>query len=381
MGCVRPENSLGPIFPVHFLRKPDLRRADLSLYRRKPGVRFSPPKMSSTQSRFIVSLSNGLTNEPEEKLTFFFSFAHEGEESSSLVPNFEMAIPVGSAFDPEFLASHHGFLNVYTDRGLMVCNPSTEQVIKLPRYTLQFVGYDPIGGQHKALSLRPKDGNPSTGHVLHKVLTFEGCQGWRDIEGTLVPYMSLSVGVCINGFIYYGAFASTDFKNPVMVCFDVRSEKFSFIQAPPPVMFWRKDSIFIEYNGKLASIVRIPRSRFRSFDLGILEDDEKHEWSKQTCVFPSSAWDSVRSNKTCFSGTNKAGEIIMVPDVLSPEVQPFYIFYYNVRTNNVRRVRLLGFGDNEEFRRSYGFVDKLECYVRLAPQHVDSIAFLKNHAT
>ncbi|CAH8302543.1 unnamed protein product [Eruca vesicaria subsp. sativa] len=82
-----------------------------------------------------------------------------------------------------------------------------------------------------------------------------------------------------------------------------------------------------------------------------------------------------------FRGTNKAGEIIIVPSVVSAvKVQSFYIFYYNVRTNNVKRVRLLGIGDNEEFRCSYGFVD-YECFVCVTPHHVDSIAFFKNHVT
>ncbi|CDY63622.1 BnaC07g48030D [Brassica napus] len=109
-----------------------------------------------------------------------------------------MALPVGLRASQEYCASLHGFLSVYTDHGLMVCNPSTEQVFNLTKNT-QFVGYDPIGGQHKALS------------------------------------------------------------NPVVMCFDVRSEKVSFIQAPSAVVLCGKNAIFIEYNGKLASIL-LPRS-------------------------------------------------------------------------------------------------------------------------
>ncbi|CAN7048763.1 unnamed protein product [Brassica oleracea var. botrytis] len=45
-------------------------------------------------------------------------------------------------------------------------------------------------------------------------------------------------------------------------------------------------------------------------------------------------------------------------------------------SQNVRRVRLLGIGGNKEFRRSYGFLKQRDCFVRIAPQHVHSIASL-----
>ncbi|KAH0867812.1 hypothetical protein HID58_074834, partial [Brassica napus] len=188
-----------------------------------------------------------------------------------------------------------------------------------PRST-RFVGYDPIEGQHKALFVESRDHRSSVHrHLDHKVLTLGG-GSWRHIEGTPGPYEAISVGVCVNGVIYYGARNSADFRNPVMVCFDVRTEKLSFIQAHAPLVKW---------------------------------DPEKHEWSKQHCVFPSSVWDSVWGLEMSFPGTNKDGEIIMAPTSL-----------------------LLGIGDNKEFRRSYGFLKQRDCFVRIAPQHVHSIASL-----
>ncbi|KAG5385024.1 hypothetical protein IGI04_036494 [Brassica rapa subsp. trilocularis] len=59
---------------------------------------------------------------------------------------------------------------------------------------------------------------PQDASVLQTmVLTFGGCQGWRDIKGTMGQYRPISVGVCINGFIYYGAYNLTDVMNPVIV--------------------------------------------------------------------------------------------------------------------------------------------------------------------
>lgn len=210
--------------------------------------------VSSTQApRFIVSFSNNAFGKPEEKLTFVFSYPEGSSSSSStsLVPRFEMALPVGLRASQGYCASLHGFLSFYIDHGLMVCNPSTEQVFNLPK-TTQFVGYDPIGGQHKALSVHLRHPSSARPHLLHKVLTLEGGGGcWRDIEGTPVPYIPVSVGVCINGVIYYGGYkynSTTDLENksPAVMCFDVRSEKLSFIQAPSAVVLCGKDAIFIE---------------------------------------------------------------------------------------------------------------------------------------
>ncbi|KAL0705741.1 hypothetical protein Bca4012_072166 [Brassica carinata] len=69
---------------------------------------------------------------------------------------------------------------------------------------------------------------------------------------------------------------------------------------------------WIEYNGKLASIVREP------YDSKV---------SIYGCVFPPLRDILFRATK--YPGTNKAGEIIMVPHT----------------TNNVRKGVLLGIGD------------------------------------
>ncbi|CAL9217142.1 unnamed protein product [Arabidopsis halleri] len=334
--------------------------------------------MSSRQSRFIVGFSNGVFGTPEERLTFFFSFSHdEGQESSSLLPTFEMAVPTYSFNNhTRFLASFHGILAVLAGTKWLLCNPSTEQVLTFPA-NIAFVCYDPIDDQYKALDLDNKIWEDPSAHLKHKVLTLGGGQAWRHIQGTPLPYRASESNVCINGFLYYAA-SLTKTDDTVMVCFDVRSEKLSFINAPKVVAQWGRESVFIEYKGKLASIVRDPYGRANSFDLWILEDVEKHEWSKQTCVFPSSFWDDIDEFRGIrFPGTNKAGEIIIAPKNLSRKVQPFYIFYYNVETQNLRRVRLLGIGDSEEFRRSYGF-GKIadDSLVMIAHQHVESVGFL-----
>ncbi|EFH70098.1 predicted protein [Arabidopsis lyrata subsp. lyrata] len=299
--------------------------------------------ISSKQSRFIVALSNSVFGKPAEKLTFFFLFSHDdGDDSSSLLPNFEMAIPNCSFSGFSYLASFHGILAVRADHKWLMCNPSTEQFVKLPA-TTAFVGYDPIDDQYKVLSWN-RTRYDSNGHLQHKVLTLGDGEVWRHIKDTPLPYTyrATQTNICVNGFLYYVAWL-TQTKDMVLVCFDVRSEKLSFINAPKDVVQWGRKAVFIEYKGKLASIVRDPYDRFHS--------------------------------------TNKAGEIIMAPKRLSSDFRPFYIFYYIVETKNIRRVRLLGIGDSEEFRRSYGFqrtAGSRQSLVLIAHQHVESVGFFKD---
>ncbi|AAD32928.1 T17H7.3 [Arabidopsis thaliana] len=74
--------------------------------------------------------------------------------------------------------SVHGFLSVTAEFRHMICNPSTEQVIK--------------------------------------TISINGGQGWRHIEVTNAPFSPVTVGVSIDGFVYYGAYSPTPPMNPVL---------------------------------------------------------------------------------------------------------------------------------------------------------------------
>uniref|UniRef100_A0A0D3D5V5 F-box associated beta-propeller type 3 domain-containing protein n=2 Tax=Brassica oleracea var. oleracea TaxID=109376 RepID=A0A0D3D5V5_BRAOL len=205
---------------------------------------------------------------------------------------------------------------------------------------------------------------------LHEVIRLGGGRGGRGAKSrnelTSPPYCPLTDGLCINGFMYSGAWAPR--PNLVIVCFDVRHEKISFNKMPKDVLIMLSYSVLIEYKGKLASIVRHRSLSFRSFDIWILEDVKKGDWSKQTFELP---YDLVNMTSP---GTNKAGEIIFAPKELSRDAQPFYILYYNIERKDLRRVWIHGIAEDEGFRRRYGLVS--DCNVSVSPQHVESIAFL-----
>ncbi|CAH2034610.1 unnamed protein product [Thlaspi arvense] len=179
--------------------------------------------ISSTRSRVWVAFANGIGSVKREKRRlFYFSSSHEGHESSSLVTNLDMTIP---------------YLSV------------TRQVISLPilpkrrhlimRFTC--LCYDPVYDQFKALSLIASL-IPNHDRVEHLVLTLKGDKtkyAWRQIQGgdnNIPPYSPLTMRIWINGKVYYGAWPPKQGMNPVIMCFDVRSEKITFIRAPVDVV-------------------------------------------------------------------------------------------------------------------------------------------------
>ncbi|ESQ37118.1 hypothetical protein EUTSA_v10002533mg [Eutrema salsugineum] len=325
---------------------------------------------SATRSRFTIAFGNGLFIKGDGMpYRFISSSSHEGEESSSLVANLDMKIPSVRFDIGSNCPSVHGFLSYCSRHRLTICNPSTGQVFTFPcKGPHTSLGYDPVDGQFKALTLVSAiDDQLDSGYLVHEVIRLGGEGRLSRNEVTSPLYYPVTSGLCINGCLYYGAWAPRWRSNPVVVCFDVRSERLSLIKAPKDVVVSHSNSIFIEYKGKLASFGRRTWS-FSRFDLWILEDVMTHDWSKQTFELPLTLVNMTSP------GTNKAGEIIFAPKELSCKVQPFYIFYYNVERKSIRRVRIHGIGDDQGFRHRYGFGKA--CCVSMSPQHVESIASL-----
>ncbi|KAJ4914210.1 putative F-box protein [Raphanus sativus] len=339
-------------------------------------------------SRFVAAFTNSVFGEP--KRLFILS----GEEtccssSSSLVAKLDMTIPlVTLPFNVYKYFSVHGFMACKDGTTFIICNPSTRQFItfhcKAPWTSL---GYDPVHDQFKALTLLTSEidhiHNPSLTMCKHEVIRLGrgGVVVSRSTQVTSPYYLPFTAGLCINGFIYYGASVTSHTSIPtlVFVCFDVRKERIlSFITTPQEVLVWKGYTSLIDYKGKLAVVVPNclgSASSFDGFNLWILEDVTKHEWSRQSFELPLPLPFTLGMGKRMISqGTNKAGEIIFSPTTLPGRAQPFYVFYFNPDTKNMRRVRIHGVADTEEFWSRYGLTDV--CCVSFSPQHADSIAFL-----
>ncbi|CAF1711191.1 unnamed protein product [Brassica oleracea var. botrytis] len=145
---------------------------------------------------------------------------------------------------------------------------------------IYLLGYDPIGKQFKVLCLSMNNSPYSSPNRL--ILTLEcGKRLWRRLEPEF-NFMENSGGVvgddiCINGVLYFEGRLEGYF---VIVCFDVRSEKFSFINKDMLAMPFGFSGFLFNYKGKLG----LHRPVGRKLVLLYLEDAGNHKWSKHSYV-------------------------------------------------------------------------------------------------
>ncbi|XP_010550063.1 PREDICTED: putative F-box protein At1g26515 [Tarenaya hassleriana] len=296
---------------------------------------------SLTRPRFLFTLSN------RNSMLFFSSSPYDNAQPS--LDRRKCLVP-----DSFYMASRSvgGLILSNAAAQLLICNPTTGQVRTLPKIrsrrkgVTSFFGYDPIDHQYKVLCMtqlriyhRHENKHVATGE--HQVLTLGAQEKWRMIECS-VPHCPATDGVCINGVVYYGACTGKDMNELVLVSFDVRSEEFGFIRLPGDV---EKSRLFhltlINYQGKVAVADGGP---FVGYDLWILEDAKKHEWSK------IHVWHKYFDDKNLFViGTTTSHEIIFAPMHFR---RPFYVTYYNGKGNSIRRVKIEGI-DDHGYRNRY----------------------------
>ncbi|CAA7047381.1 unnamed protein product [Microthlaspi erraticum] len=250
------------------------------------------------------------------------------------VPGFPIAAPV------------RGLICCTDDNAevLIVANPSTSQFLTLPgvnHWTSSFFGYDPVNDLYKVFHM-------SLGFDIHGCLISQGHQvftlgaqkTWRMLE-CKYPHYPLTQGICKNGVVYYGAEFFSSYKECfVLVCFELRLEEFSLITLPEGVRIeqdHRSDNL-VSYNGKIALV---SQSRNGKFDLWVLMDVIKQEWTKISVLVP--CWkDLVGSEIFRCRGTISTGELIFEPFYYS---RKFSVVYYNPKEDKARRVEFKGNGD------------------------------------
>ncbi|ESQ30526.1 hypothetical protein EUTSA_v10012205mg [Eutrema salsugineum] len=187
------------------------------------------------------------------------------------------------------------------DKRTLIFNPSTGQYTSLPIpkkwiYLRSYLGFDPIEKQFKVLSIRDPNPNYDEKGFQYEILTL-GTRNvlWRKIHCPLNHFPNRSSeGICINGILYYlGEYIFSDKayeRRYVLVCFDVRSEKFKFINRD--FIYGGYHPELVNYKGKLGVFTLTydyyPGTR-RSVKLylSILKNDEKpeSEWSEYIYTF------------------------------------------------------------------------------------------------
>ncbi|XP_013622453.1 PREDICTED: F-box protein At1g30790-like [Brassica oleracea var. oleracea] len=232
--------------------------------------RFVASYYAAKPSRFVAAFTNSVFGKPEH----LFILSGEEEEassssSSSLVANLDMTIPsVTLPYNGYKYSSVHGFMACNDGTTFIICNPSTRQVVSFHCKAFRTsLGYDPVHDQFKALTLLTSVydhiHNPSLMMCTHEVIRLGrgGVVVSRSSQVTSPYYLPMTVGRCINGFMYYGASVPVPNEaetppTPVFVCFDVRNERIlSFITTPKEVLVWKVYTSLIEYKGKLAVVV------------------------------------------------------------------------------------------------------------------------------
>ncbi|XP_009127532.1 F-box protein DOR [Brassica rapa] len=270
----------------------------------------------------------------ENEELFLFSIPQEVQNQDVVTANYHTRFPCGRS--SKIIGPVRGLvclthLRKYKKTAPVICNPSTGQSLPLPnvktRSTLvnTFLGFDPVGKQFKILSMTTRD---YINCEEHQVLTLgtEKKMSWRKIECSISHYFRhINHGICINGVVYYVAGLNEPPMANGIVCFDVRSEKFKVINR----------------------------------------DAEKHEWSKHISICLPLLWNNIVANATLFFvGVTGTDEIVLSPKYVS-EPYCFYVYYYNIESNAIRRVEIQGM---DAFRH---------CQIRLSLNHVEDVKLLQ----
>ncbi|CAN6834091.1 unnamed protein product [Brassica oleracea] len=316
----------------------------------------------------------------ENGKVLFFSIPQnqEGDNSSpTTTASYHMSFPVNRV--KAMYSPINGLVCVKDERILkgmktpvtvwVICNPSTGQPFTLPRIKTRrkqydvrsYFGYDPVEKQFKVLSMTFRIRDLAISEE-HQVLTLQtGKLSWRMIECG-VPHYPGSNSVCINGVLYYKGENKghpSTYGEDIIVSFDVRSEKFSFIKVREPSI-----RSLMNFNGKLASVMPSDSDSFNRasrIDLWVLDDIEKEGWSKHVYKLPL-LWKNVvgDADLDCVKVT-ASNEVVLSGYYLH---SPFYVFYYSLERETIRRVEIQGMEAFMHFQ-VYSFVDHVENVKRM----------------
>lgn len=270
----------------------------------------------------------------------------------------------------------------------VIYNPSTGESLTLPVTKtsrkkkirqMSYLGYDPIENKFKVLSMTFSYGNWGDDDEdeeenddayyycnEYQVLTL-GTEklSWRLIECPK-RHLPISNEICINGVLYYWASVKEEsLEVTMLVCFDIRSEKFIFMKVMETFnrALPASTTTLTNYNGKLGLLMTKDSERIiigsnTSFELWVLENTEPHEWSKHVYILPPLWKNVVGETRLFFLGMIGTNEIVL-SSYYSYVSMPFYIFYYNIEKKTITRLEIQGM-EALEGKRCYIFLNHIE---------------------
>ncbi|RID58296.1 hypothetical protein BRARA_F01602 [Brassica rapa] len=215
------------------------------------------------------------------------------------------------------------------DARMMICNPSTGGFNLLPkvktrmktrrRRVLTYLEYDPVEKVYKVLCMTSCEKPFRTGNMKWRMIecSVSHCPESKDNE------------ICIDGVLYYLAVGSGSWETSMtmIVCFDIRSEKFKFIvdEAFKDINY---PSSLINYKGNLGPPLD---GRFSGFVLWVIDDIENHIWCKNIIMLPSLWWSLVAGTRFHIVGTT-----VEIQGLGHVKGQKIYTFLN--RTENVKLI-------------------------------------------
>ena len=187
---------------------------------------------------------------------------------------------------------------------------------------------------------------------------------WRKIQCSL-SHNASSRAICINGALYYLA-TGRDHASYI-VCFDVQSENFKFIQAE---FYNPRAGSLINYKGKIGVVswpghnpsgyywgrnISVSSLLMHELRIWVLEDVVKGAWSEYAYTLPGDKfWDTgFGVSNVCVVGVTATGEIVLSKEYYNVRFK-FYVFYFHPERNTIQRVEIQGFENHD---RVYAFVN------------------------
>uniref|UniRef100_A0A0D3BS91 F-box associated beta-propeller type 3 domain-containing protein n=1 Tax=Brassica oleracea var. oleracea TaxID=109376 RepID=A0A0D3BS91_BRAOL len=221
-----------------------------------------------------------------------------------------------------------------------------------------YLGYDPMGKQFKVLCM-------TTTHYgirdnTHQVLTLgSGKRFWRPVQRKFqfVENRVISREICINGVLYFGA--GTE-RSTTIVCFDVGSEKFSFINTNRDMMYscYMGSLTLFNYKGRLAIHHKVDSYQKRLM-FWVIEDAENHKWSKH--IYELSPLEKDMISYSRFVGMTGTGELVW--SLYREPANSVYLTFYNFESQTFTKVNVQGFEEFEEYEDDSIYIKTYVDYV------------------
>ncbi|CAA0386883.1 unnamed protein product [Arabidopsis thaliana] len=347
------------------LRSPEFTNLFLSRSSTRPRILFAVERYGLNEWQFFSTPQNRY--EKSAHLVFHSKFSGD-------VSKYSCSYASGLIYFPA--------VQIIDTKTILICNPITGMYVGLPEVMLYsrskgFLGFDPIDKQFKALD------NQS-------ILTLgSGELKWRrkdrnDIDGPLYYRCQRTQGICINGVLYYLSRTCFEETLSLIVCFDVSSEEFKFIESECLDDHIEDPSglSLVNYMGKLAvtkcNYVDVGGRRSVELCLWVLEDVEKQEWVKYVYTLPEN--EVLGSCEFSVAGVTARGDIVLC---MKYTCKPYYVFYFDPEKKTLQSVEIRGFGakleEVENRGEVYAFVDYVEdLSLNDAKQFKSSISHIKS---